>query len=168
MGKLADALRDGRIAGAVVGVGVAALIGVGVTAAITTANAGPTVVVETSAPALTIDLTTTDANGLAAEQEAEAAAAVAARIAAEAEAARVAAEQAAAAEAERIAAEQATAEADTEPAPEEPAAGPVKCPPGSLANSGDGGNDTSCFPEECFHVILPDPNYPQCVTAFKP
>ena len=45
---------------------------------------------------------------------------------------------------------------------------PIKCPAGSMANSGDGPNDTSCFPEVCFHVTLPDPAYPECVTAFKP
>lgn len=45
---------------------------------------------------------------------------------------------------------------------------PVKCPAGSQANSGDGGNDTSCFPEICFHIVLPDPAHPECVTAFKP
>lgn len=48
------------------------------------------------------------------------------------------------------------------------ATGPIRCPAGSTANSGDGGNDTSCFPDICFHVTLPDPAYPQCVTAFKP
>lgn len=66
-------------------------------------------------------------NGLAAEQEAEAAALVEAqRVAAEhaaaEEAARVAAEQAAAAEAERLAAEQAAAESYEEPVVEEPPA----------------------------------------------
>ena len=90
-------------------------------------------------------------NGLAAEQEAEAAAAEAARIAAEAaaaEAARVAAEQAAAAEAERIAAEQqAAAEAESfdEPA-DDPAPADDGIPAGAwpLAwvddpNAADGG-----------------------------
>lgn len=61
-------------------------------------------------------------NGLAAEQEAEAAAAEQARVTAEAaaaEATRVAAEQAAAAEAERVAAEQQAA-VEEEPTPEDP------------------------------------------------
>ena len=46
--------------------------------------------------------------------------------------------------------------------------GPIKCPAGSTANSGDAGNDTSCFPDICFHIVLPDPAHPECVTAFKP
>jgi hypothetical protein len=123
--------------------------------------------------ALTVDLASLPyTNGLAVEQEAVAAAAVKAeqeRVAAEAaaEAARVAAEQAAA-EAERVAAEQAAAEAEYDAPAAAPVSGPTKCPPGSLPNSGDGENHTSCFPEECFHVTLPDPSYPQCVTAFKP
>jgi hypothetical protein len=48
----------------------------------------------------------------------------------------------------------------------------VTCPPGSQANSGTTINgvrvDTSCFPEICFHLVLPDPAHPECVTAFKP
>ena len=47
-------------------------------------------------------------------------------------------------------------------------AGPIKCPAGSSANTGDGPNDTSCFPDICFHIVLPDPAHPECVTAFKP
>ncbi len=121
MSKLGDALKDGRIVGWVVIVGMMATVGVGVGVVATTANAGqPAAVVQTDDPALTIDLTGTTANGLADEQETDAAAVVAAeaaRVAAEAEAARVAAEQAAA-EAERIAAEQAAEEpASDEPAP---------------------------------------------------
>lgn len=55
------------------------------------------------------------------------------------------------------------------PPPPPPApSGPIKCPAGSQANSGDGPNDTSCFPEICFHIVLPDPAHPECVTAFKP
>ncbi len=46
--------------------------------------------------------------------------------------------------------------------------GPIKCPAGSSANSGDAGNDTSCFPNICFHIVLPDPAHPECVTPFKP
>jgi hypothetical protein len=42
------------------------------------------------------------------------------------------------------------------------------CPPGSTVNSGDGDVAYTCFPDVCFHVTLPDPAYPQCVTAFKP
>lgn len=48
------------------------------------------------------------------------------------------------------------------------ASGPIKCPAGSSANSGDAGNDTSCFPDICFHITLPDAAHPECVTAFKP
>ncbi|WP_350347272.1 hypothetical protein ABIQ69_11585 [Agromyces sp. G08B096] len=80
---------------------------------------------EPTVAAITVDLASVPyTNGLAAEQETEAAAAVKAeqdRLAAKAaaaEAARIAAEQAAAAEAERIAAEQAVAE--EEPVVEEP------------------------------------------------
>lgn len=118
-------------------------------------------------------------NGLAAEDEAEAAAvlaAQAAQAAADAEAARVAAEieaarVAAEAEAARIAQAAATAAANaaakaTVQAPT--ASVLIKCPAGSTANSGDGGNDTSCFPTICFHISLPDPAHPECVTPFKP
>lgn len=77
-----------------------------------------------------------------------------------------AAAQAAAEEAAR-AAEEAAKRANQSPNSSAPA-GPIKCPPGSQANSGDGPNDTSCFPSECFTITLPDPAYPQCVTAFKP
>ena len=44
----------------------------------------------------------------------------------------------------------------------------IKCPVGSSANSGDAGNDTSCFPNICFHITLPDAAHPECVTPFKP
>lgn len=47
-------------------------------------------------------------------------------------------------------------------------AAPIKCPAGSQANSGDAGNDTSCFPVICFTIVLPDPAHPECVTPFKP
>lgn len=97
------------------------------------------------------------------------------RIAAEAEAERVAAEAAAAAqaaadaEAARIAAEQAAA-AQEQPAPGAGTApsGPIKCPAGSSANSGDGQNDTSCLPDICFHIALPDAAHPECDVAFRP
>lgn len=46
--------------------------------------------------------------------------------------------------------------------------GPIKCPAGSTANSNDGVNDTSCFPDICFHIVVPDPAHPECNTAFKP
>jgi hypothetical protein len=46
--------------------------------------------------------------------------------------------------------------------------GPVRCPAGSSANSNDGVNDTSCFPDICFHLTLPDPAHPECDVAFKP
>ncbi|WP_157813973.1 hypothetical protein [Microbacterium sp. BR1] len=93
------------------------------------------------------------------------------------EAERVAAEaQAAADEAARVAAEQADAaaqeasrQAANRSAPEAPAAPaePVRCPAGSTANSSDGVNDTSCFPEECQFAVEGPPR-PQCDTAFRP
>jgi hypothetical protein len=46
--------------------------------------------------------------------------------------------------------------------------GLIVCPPGSQANSGDSSGATSCFPDICFHITLPDPNHPECVTPFKP
>ena len=85
-------------------------------------------------------------------------------------AAQAAAEKAAA-DAATAAAAQAAADAAAAAATPKRAAtssGPVKCPAGSQANSGDGVNDTSCFPEICFHITLPDPAHPECVTAFKP
>ncbi|WP_162819142.1 hypothetical protein [Leifsonia aquatica] len=100
-----------------------------------------------------------------------------AAIVAEQEAARVAAEQAAAAKvAAALAAQQAAQEeANRQAAADQPSTsddaaptGPIKCPAGSQANSGDGPNDTSCLPEICFHIQLPDPSYPQCETPFKP
>lgn len=90
----------------------------------------------------------------------------AARLAAEA----IAKAQSAQAEA-HAAAQEAAQRTDTrsgDPTPGGNSTGPVKCPAGSQANSGDGENDTSCFPEICFHVVLPDPAYPQCEVAFKP
>lgn len=79
------------------------------------------------------------------------------------------AEAAAAAQAAAdAAAAQAAADAAKAPARQSTSTGPIKCPAGSQANSGDGGNDTSCFPEICFRITLPDPAHPECVTAFKP
>ncbi|WP_022891251.1 hypothetical protein [Agromyces subbeticus] len=162
----------GRIAGAALA--LVATAGIAIVAVTSAVGAGSAVPTPTPAAVVeTIDFASLPyTNGLAGEQETDAAAAVAAqqaRVAAEAaaaaEVARVAAEQAAAVEAERIAAEQQLeAEIDEPDAP----SGATKCPAGSLPNSGDGENHTSCFPEECFHVTLPDPSYPQCVTAFKP
>lgn len=123
MGTLRDAFKDGRIAGGVVAVGIIAAVGAGTFALATSAaSEQPAAMVETAAPALSFDLAGTTDNGLAVEQEADAAAAEQARLAAEAEAARVAAEQAAAAEAARIAAEQAASAERTadEPAADEP------------------------------------------------
>lgn len=94
---------------------------------------------------------------------AAAAAALAAQQAADAAAAQ--ADQQAAADA--LAAQQASDVATTDDAAA-PAPGPTKCPAGSQANSGDGESDTSCFPDVCFHIPLPDPAHPECVTAFKP
>lgn len=80
----------------------------------------------------------------------------------------LAAQQKAAAEA---AAQQAAADAAAKNAAKpktQTVTGPIKCPAGSSANSGDAGNDTSCFPNICFHIVLPDPAHPECVTPFKP
>lgn len=86
------------------------------------------------------------------------------------ESADAAAEAATAAEAaEAAAAAQAAADAAAAAAAQAaPSSGPVKCPSGSSANSGDGENDTSCFPDICFHLTLPDPAHPECDVAFKP
>lgn len=96
-------------------------------------------------------------------------------VAAAAEAARKAAEEAAAAAAAKAAADAAAAQTAHDAAARQQSSsssdddsGPVRCPAGSQANSGDGGNDTSCFPVICFHIQLPDPNHPECVTPFKP
>jgi len=75
-----------------------------------------------------------------------------------------AAEAAAAAQAEADAAAAAAAQAENNAK----SSGPIKCPAGSSANSGDGPNDTSCFPDICFHLTLPDPAHPECEVAFKP
>lgn len=147
MGKIRDAFKDGRIVGGVVALGIAAAVGTGVGVVATSANADQPAVVQTSDPAMTIDLTETTVNGLATEQEAAAAAAEAERLAAEAaaaEAARVAAEQAAQAEAERLAAEQAAAEEPvySEPAPEEPPAS--YCPDGYIDDPNLGCHSPIC------------------------
>lgn len=133
MGKLGDKFKDGKIVGlTLIGVVVLAGGGLGI-AALTSANAEPAAVVKTVEPVDFASLPYT--NGLAGEQETDAAAAVAAeqeRLAAEAaaaEAARVAAEQAAAVEAERVAAEQVLAD---EPAGEEPAPGGGGLPSGAV------------------------------------
>jgi hypothetical protein len=86
----------------------------------------------------------------------------------------VAAEQAAVAAqaAADLAAQQAAAQAAYAAAHAKPsnvgADGLIHCPAGSTANSGDVQGATSCFPDICFHITLPDPNHPECVTAFKP
>ena len=49
-----------------------------------------------------------------------------------------------------------------------PAPSPVRCPAGSTANSSDGYNDTSCFPDVCFTIAVPDPAHPECDVAFRP
>jgi hypothetical protein len=93
-----------------------------------------------------------------------------AKAAAAAAAAQAAAEAAAQAQAEQQAQEQAAADDSGSASNDEPAApsGPTRCPAGSQANSGDASGDTSCFPEICFHLVLPDPAHPECVTPFKP
>lgn len=82
----------------------------------------------------------------------------------------IAAAAAAQAQAQATAAAQAkSAAVSTTPVPTQTTApAPIRCPAGSQANSGDAGNDTSCFPVICFHIILPDPAHPECVTPFKP
>ena len=52
------------------------------------------------------------------------------------------------------------------PAPPHPA--PIQCPPGSTSNSNDGTNDTSCYPDVCFSIVVPDPAHPECDAPFKP
>lgn len=110
-----------------------------------------------------------------------------ARVAAEAEAARVAAEQAAAtqaaadAAAAQAAADEAARASQTQQkqstggggavqAPAAPAApaAPVRCPAGSSANSNDGVNDTSCYPDICFSIAVPNPDHPECDAPFRP
>lgn len=146
MGKIMDVLKNERIVGGVMAVGLVAVLGVGVVNVATAQE--PATVVQTADPASTIDLTQTTDNGLAAEQEAEAAAAVAAeqaRLAAEAEAARIAAEQAAAAEAERVAAEQAADEAGADEPSTGGDSGPTLCPDGTTAQAVDDyGNESNC------------------------
>jgi hypothetical protein len=91
------------------------------------------------------------ADALAAQQAAQAAAAQAAQVAAQAVVVKAPVRKAASAT--TVAA---------------PVVGPIRCPAGSTANSGDAGNDTSCFPDICFHIALPDATHPECVTPFKP
>ena len=111
------------------------------------------------------------AAGLVAEQKAAAAkvvadAAIAAQVAADA-AAKVAADNVAAQKASDATASQSlntSTETSITPGP----VALIKCPAGSQANSGNAGNDTSCFPEQCFRMVLPDPAHPECDTPFKP
>jgi hypothetical protein len=105
----------------------------------------------------------------AAEEQAELAADAADAAAESAAAAEVAVDLAEAKEqAAEAAAAAAAAEAAAAAAEEPVGSGPIKCPAGSSANSGDGPNDTSCFPDICFHITLPDPGHPECEVAFKP
>lgn len=54
-----------------------------------------------------------------------------------------------------------------EAAPVDP--GPILCPVGTQANSGDGFNDTSCLPDVCYTLrSIPDPAYPECDYAYPP
>lgn len=46
--------------------------------------------------------------------------------------------------------------------------GPIRCPAGSTANSNDGVNDTSCYPNICFSIVVPDPAHPECDAPFRP
>lgn len=85
--------------------------------------------------------------------------------AAQAQQDKIAADQAAQAAAEAAAAQAAQ---DAAKKAAQHSSGPVRCPAGSSANSSDGVNDTSCFPDICFHLTLPDPAHPECDVAFKP
>lgn len=153
MSKLGDKFKDGRIVGiALLGAVVLAGGGLGI-ATLASANAAPAAVVQTVEPVDFAALPYT--NGLAGEQEVDAAAAVAAeqaRVAAEAaaaETARVAAEQAAAVEAERVAAEQAAPEQSSDdPAPSGGNSGEaLPFTPSSDPNNAQGGTyaDPSSF-----------------------
>ncbi len=55
-------------------------------------------------------------------------------------------------------------EAPAEPEP----SGPDLCPPGTQANSSDGYNDTSCFPDSCYVGPVSNETHPECVTAMPP
>lgn len=142
MRKINDRIVGGIMAAAIFG--GAALATVAIANAAPEPSVGDRIVV-TDPPLLDLN-----ANGLADEQEAAAAAAEQARIAAEqaaaAEAARIAAEQAAAAEAERLAAEQAAAEPVFEPEPEVVDPEPAPEPPAPPAGGPDPGaqNHTIC------------------------
>lgn len=110
----------------------------------------------------------TAAQELAAKKAAEAAAALAAQQAAQAAAAQQAALEAAVQQ-QAAQDDSGSYSADSGSSASEPSAPAlIKCPAGSQANSGDGGNDTSCFPVICFHITLPDPAHPECATPFKP
>ena len=110
-------------------------------------------------PRISVD--TEERRAAAAEESARIQAERAAAEAAAAEAARIAAEEEAARQAEQ------QSGGETPSTPEAPAA-PIKCPPGSTANSSDGVNDTSCFPDICYSIAVPDPNHPECDVAFRP
>jgi hypothetical protein len=158
---------------AVAGIVTAVVVAVGLTGGAAPEPTSTREAVVYERPADNVDISTTSPSSE--RKLAEAAAA-------QAEADRVAAEQAAAqAEADRIAAEQQAAQPSAPersdasqggPVADQPAA-PIRCPAGSSANSGDGGNDTSCLPDHCFHVVIADPTpgaqqYPECEVAFKP
>jgi preprotein translocase subunit SecF len=171
--------RTNIIAGAIT---AAALVGVlgGIGAVAVKANADAeahtALMVEVKADGRTLNAAAAEDTALAATVVEAGQIAHLQAVAAEQVAVKVAAEQAAAAEAARVAAEQAAAQdparqqtvrqqaATGDPAP----SGPIKCPAGSQANSGDGPNDTSCFPTICFHIQLPDAAHPECEVAFKP
>jgi hypothetical protein len=118
-------------------------------------------------PADNVDISTTSPSSeraLARQQaEAEAAAlAAAAQAAAQAEVERVAAEQA-------VQQEQPVVNEGGGSSPvDQPAPAPVRCPAGSSANSNDGVNDTSCYPDICFSIAVPDPGHPECDAPFRP
>lgn len=61
-----------------------------------------------------------------------------------------------------------SAPAPPPPPPPSTPSGPTLCPPGSTANSSDGYNDTSCFPNVCFTIVVPNPDHPECDAPFRP
>lgn len=61
-------------------------------------------------------------------------------------------------------------EAPAAPAPAAPPvpAGPDLCPPGTQSNGSDGYNDTSCGPDICWTMPIPDPAHPECDYFYPP
>ena len=146
-------------------IGGAAAIAIAVSAVV----AGPTIAAQLNpAPTATSAAVVadepaplTDAELAAVQQGADA---QQAQIEADAAAALLAQQQA------EAAAAQAAAEAAKRSVAENPAShGLIVCPAGSVVVEGDAqGNADLCLPSICQHLSLPDPDHPECVTAFKP